>query len=203
MTTWNGWTVRPVDPLTLDVLSANNRGYRLKLDTELDRRWWCYSFLPPGPGHPRAAFGVGCDGGVAIYGLDDGLRKHLFAGHNGPVYALAPSPDGRWLVTGSSDQTACLWRLADCDTLAPLGAGFAAPAPGKNRVTVASVERFSFAEAMGMQTGDEIAVMYIAGQIQTKLAALDSVLPNVAIEFVVERQESANRCARRSAMGRP
>ena len=54
LTTWNGWTVRPVGPYTLDVLNAANQGHRLNLDPTLDRRWWCTSFLPPGPGHPRA-----------------------------------------------------------------------------------------------------------------------------------------------------
>ncbi len=32
-------------------------------------------------------------------------------GHEGPVRAVAISPDGRWLVTGSGDKTARLWDL--------------------------------------------------------------------------------------------
>jgi WD40 repeat protein len=187
VTTWNGWTVRPVSPYALNLLNAQNRGFRLTLDPLLDRRWWCFSFLPPGPGHPRPTVAIGCESGVAIYRLDDGTRTRLLAGHSGPVYAMAPSPDGRWLVTGSSDQTARLWRLAGCDTLAPLGARFT-PASGTQRAMVAGVDRFGFAEAMGMQAGDEIETFYIGTKAVTDLAALETVPPNVLIQFVGERR---------------
>ena len=110
---------------------------------------------------------IGCEAGVAIYGLDDGRRTRLFAGHNGPVYALAPSPDGRWLVTGSSDQTARFWRLAGCDTLASLGAQFAPEAGRRGKVT--QVEPRGFAEAMGLRVGDLVDKFYIGGIEKTDL----------------------------------
>jgi WD40 repeat protein len=193
LATWDGWTVRPFDLYRLDLLDAQGKGFRLELDPQIDRRWWSYSFIPPGPGHDRPVLAIGCESGVAIYGLD-GQRKRLFAGHNGPVYALAPSPDRRWLVTGSSDQTARIWGLAGCDSLAPLGARFAPPDPGPpggqataGRPKVSAVERFSFAEAMGMQVGDEVEEFYIKGAKQTDPAALEPVIPNTMIEFVMRR----------------
>lgn len=35
----------------------------------------------------------------------------LVQGHTGPVFAVAVSPDGRWLATGSDDTTAKVWDL--------------------------------------------------------------------------------------------
>ncbi|HMB06410.1 MAG TPA: hypothetical protein VKP69_22085, partial [Isosphaeraceae bacterium] len=183
--TWNGWTFRPVDQYTIDVRPAHGPGHRLSLDRLFDRRWWSYSFIPPTPAHPRPLAAIACEAGVALYRLDDGLRTRLLAGHNGPVYALAPSPDGKWLVTGSSDQTVRLWRLAGMDVLAPLGARFAPGEPGKT--SVAEVERGSFAEAMGMEKGDRIEALYLNGKPATDLKALDGLPPNTKIEFLVVR----------------
>ena len=120
-TTWAGWRVEPIDPHKLRVVSGNGKSFEINLDPKTDRRWWAYSFLKPGPGHPKATIAVACDMGIVVYRLEDGQRTRFFNGHLGPVYTLAPSPDGRWLVTGSVDQTARLWKLADCDTAAASG----------------------------------------------------------------------------------
>ena len=184
-TTWNGWRFRPVDPYTIDVLDQQGRGRRLILDRLYDRRWWCYSFIPPTPEHPRPLAAIGCDSGVALFRLDDGVRTHLLAGHNGSVYALAPSPDGKWLVTGSSDQTVRLWRLPGMDVVAPLGARFAAGASGA--AVAADVAHGGFAEAMGLEKGDRIEALYINAVAATDLTKLDSLPPNTKIEFLVVR----------------
>lgn len=184
-TTLDGWTVRPVDPYTLDLLDAQGRGFRLKLDPGFDRRWWAYSFIPASATHPRPTLAVACEAGVVFFRLSDGARTRVYAGHNGPVYALAPSPDGVWLATGSVDQTVRLWSLAGCDTLAPLGARLA-PAPGR-LATVAAVERRSFAEAMDLRAGDLVQEIYINGQRTSDPRALDPVAPNTKIELAVLR----------------
>ena len=44
-------------------------------------------------------------------GRDPARTARVLTGHEGPVWALAISPDGRWLVTGSRDKTARLWDL--------------------------------------------------------------------------------------------
>jgi WD40 repeat protein len=40
-------------------------------------------------------------------------KVRTFTGHTLPIYSLAFSPDGRWLVSGSLDKTAKLWDLSD------------------------------------------------------------------------------------------
>jgi len=183
-TTHEGWTVRPIDPYTLDLLNPQGQGFRLKLDPNTDRRWWSYSFIPGSPTHPKPMLAVGAEVGVIFFRLEDGARTRLYAGHSGPVYTLAPSPDGLWLATGSSDQTVRFWRLAGCDTLAPLGARFQTQA---GRTTVAGIEPRSFAEAMNLRVGDQLQEIYIGGKRVADVAPLASVVPNTKIEFAVLR----------------
>jgi WD40 repeat protein len=189
VSTWDGWSVRPIDALTLDVLNAQGKGFRIALDPLRDRRWWAYSFIPPGPGHARPMLAIACEAGVAFHSLADGQRTRLYSGHNGPVYALAPSPDGRWLLTGSSDQTARLWRLAGCDTLAPLGAGFEKGADGV--WTVTAIDRLGFADVMGLRVGDVVEQFIIGDDPPLEpgvfLARVGQVLPNTPIQFMVRR----------------
>ena len=42
----------------------------------------------------------------------------MLRGHEGPVSAVAISPDNHWLVTGSDDKTARLWDLRAKDPAA-------------------------------------------------------------------------------------
>jgi WD40 repeat protein len=41
----------------------------------------------------------------------EGQQLAEFKGHQGPVYALAFSPDGQWLATGGQDSSLRLWDL--------------------------------------------------------------------------------------------
>jgi WD40 repeat protein len=42
---------------------------------------------------------------------DPAANPVVLRGHEGPVNAVAISPDNRWVVTGSDDETARLWLL--------------------------------------------------------------------------------------------
>ena len=48
---------------------------------------------------------------VRVYDWPRGKVLHTFTGHRGPVTALAFSPDGKTLASGSADTTVLLWNL--------------------------------------------------------------------------------------------
>src|SRR5262249_28217055 len=62
--------------------------------------------------HAGDAFLTGCgDGKVRLYQGREGQLLHEFTGHNGGIYALAVSADGRWMLSGGHDQHIRLWDL--------------------------------------------------------------------------------------------
>ena len=74
-----------------------------------------YSFSPDG----ETIFSGGDTGVLTAY---DRAGKTLgeFIGHEGDVLAIAPSPDGRFLISGSTDQTVRLWNLKTRELLVTL-----------------------------------------------------------------------------------
>lgn len=191
LSTWEGWTVTtPVDPFTVDVTNPQGRGFRIKLDANRDGRWWCYSLVPPGPGHLQPVVAIGCQAGVAIHELQTGGRTRMLAGHAGPVLALAPSPDGRWLATGSADQTIRLWSLKGCEARPMMGAAFDKAADGTT-ATVSRVDRFSFAEAMGLKVGDIGRKFALGDNFVPRdefLTKMDAAEPGTPVQLEVSRR---------------
>ena len=66
---------------------------------------WSYSFTSDG----ETVVSGGANGVIAAYALD-GKKLGEFVGHEGLVWAVTPSPDDRYLVSGS-DATVRLWSL--------------------------------------------------------------------------------------------
>jgi WD40 repeat protein len=54
----------------------------------------------------------GGNGCLTLYDSQTGEKIRDLVGHTGDVWAVAPSPDGKRLVSGSDDQTIRLWDLA-------------------------------------------------------------------------------------------
>jgi WD40 repeat protein len=200
------WSIRPREQdghpsLELSVIEAatgRERGM-IRLDENRDVRWWCFGFVPPGEGHPTEVVAVGTEGGVAIFGLvDDGgecPRVRELAGHSGPVFSLAPSPDGRWLATGSADQTVQLWPLQSIDRVPTLGATLTPEATPEGRIRwrVSEVQPGSFSQQMRMRDEDRITQVFMGMELPVDPGQLgpriDALPPGRAAQFVAYRQD--------------
>ena len=63
----------------------------------------CFTLLPD----DRVA--VGAEFALYLFDARSGQEVRKFLGHTGIVWAVAPSPDGRFLLSGSQDQTLRVW----------------------------------------------------------------------------------------------
>ena len=81
-----------------------------------------YGFTPD----RRSLISGGMLGFLSKYRLN-GKKIGDFVGHQADVWSMSPSPDGRFLVSGSSDQTVRLWNLKTRELIVTL-----VHAPGKN-----------------------------------------------------------------------
>ncbi|MFO0890568.1 MAG: WD40 repeat domain-containing protein [Isosphaeraceae bacterium] len=153
--TYNGWSVEgSISRYDPQLVGPGGRRLPLDLNRETERNWWSWAFIPPGPEHQRPTVAIGCESGVVIYDLETGRRTRVFTGHSSPVVSLVASPDGRWLASGSLDQTVMIYPLAGCDTLPGLGAGFRQRPDGSWEV--ARLDPGGFAAGMGLLPADVI-----------------------------------------------
>lgn len=191
--TFEGWSVRPTGVYTLEVLAPDGEvRFTIDLDRIRERRWFCYSFLPPAEGRDELMLAVGCEGGVILYRAGDGRKTRVFSGHAGFVLGMAPSADGRWLATASDDQTVRLWSLAGVDQRPAFGATLRRDDRG-DRV-VDEVVPGGHADKMGLDVGDRVGRVGIEGvngnepiPVEQFLGLVDDAVPNRLIYVYVRR----------------
>merc|ERR1719436_1888260 len=93
------------------------------------------------------------DGSAALWSVTSGRLEQTFLGHKGPVVAVACSPDGTTMATGSFDRFAQLWDMVKAESLRML--------PG-HRGTVSSVAFSSDGTYLGTGSEDGTAKIWRA-----------------------------------------
>lgn len=168
-TTWDDLALQKTnwDPGSwVDVLRGGLPVATLRLRNAVD----CYTLLPGG----RAALGNWQ--GLYLFDAQSARLLHVAQGHSGDIAAIAPSLDGRYLLTASIDQTLRIWDpdraqplvslfFADRDWIAWTPEGYYACSPGGERL-------------MGWQVNqglDKMGVFYPAAQFRKSLYRPDVV----------------------------
>ena len=161
ISSYEGWTIQgSINRYELNAVKGGVIHWKFDLDPSLERLWWSYTFIPPGPGHARAVVAVGTESGVVVFDLETGTRTRAFAGHSSPAVSLSPSPDGRWLASGSVDQTVMLYPLEGVDVRPTMGLTLESSKEGS--IVATSVEPRGFSGLMGLLPGDRILKTMIA-----------------------------------------
>ena len=136
----------------------------------------CWTFIPDPTGKKPVRLAVGHTWGISVYQCERGkvTLARVMYGHEGEVMSVAPSHDGRLLVSASRDHTLACWGLVDWPTQAELGATFQKSRDGKlvvrevspgspaweplNPLTGADEDKCRLAE------GDEIDMLLVAAE---------------------------------------
>lgn len=195
--TLNGWAVEHSrSEFEWAVVHEDGFRYPLPFEKNTDDRPMCYTFLP-GPKPRLVRLAVGTVWGVAVFEFGKGQapkRVMKGVGHRGYVMSVAPARGGKMLVTGSTDQTACVWALQPWDHHPALGAAFDwkfDPKSQRQWFTATAVQDGSPAWEAGLLAGDRVARLGYNGAWLDDPAAwaarLEEVEPDRELVFIVQR----------------
>jgi WD40 repeat protein len=106
------------DNAILDILKAGHVVASITRQAINGLAHHAYSFAPDG----ETIISGGSFGVITAYDRE-GKTLGAFVGHEGKVFAVVPSPDGRYLVSGSADETVRLWNLKTRELLVSLFQG--------------------------------------------------------------------------------
>ena len=102
---WNngGYSLRRLDFFKI-AIEHNGRPVHVFQAPEKGDRIYSFSIVPGG----RAVMGGSF--GAFLVDLKTGKLLRAFQGHSGQVMSISPSPNGRYFVTGGTDQLVCIWH---------------------------------------------------------------------------------------------
>ena len=150
------WQLRKLSRIQFALLDGQHKGQAIQLDPNNDGEYMDHTFISPNQKHQALLLAVACEKGVMVYDVLTQKRIRVLRGHTGDVVGLAPSPDGNWLATCSSDNTIRLWTLNDFNApTPPLGAKLALEKNGE--WIIKEVAPMSHADFMGLNAGQTIA----------------------------------------------
>lgn len=195
-TSFEGWTLAHrtgggygYDNAILDILKDGRVVTSITRGAQDGLAHHAYSFAPDG----QSIISGGSSGVITAYDRK-GKTLGAFAGHEGNVFAVIPSPDGRYLVSCSADETVRLWNLKTRELLVSLFQGadgewvmwtpqgfYAASGPGS--------------ELIGWQINhgpDHEAEYVTAGQLRKTLNRPDIVAKAIQLASAEEAVRQAN-----------
>ena len=132
-----------------------------------------YCIVPDAQGRPLAiAIGTSNQNGIFVYSLpapnNPPRLLRYFRDHNGEILSVGVSADGRYLVSGSEDQTVKVWSLAGLTNVSPdfpnssiWGADFIFDG---GQVVVRNVLNMGIAFGRNLQEGDVVTSLLVGLQ---------------------------------------